>query len=194
MALAEMAPAPGVLARDFPSPDAERLKAALCQLDRRAQAPAGTKHVEEAKTIAREAKGSAYFVHEIVLHSASMSSEARGESTTLASVIQARASMLSGEARRLLNVVCLAGCRLTLCTAQDSAQMGLEPGRSFIELRAGHFVRGSGTSEDDTIEPYQDRVRETLVMKRRRALQVHERCPPIHWSVRLAISAWLGCT
>ena len=123
--------------------------------------PGGT-HTTRAKKIAQEAKGNPYFVHELVRYALSHPESEDQEGTSLASVIQARAGKLSAEAQRLLRVISLAGLRMTASTTQQAAKLGVDDGKAFVELRAGHFVRGTGTGESDTIEPYQDRVRESM--------------------------------
>lgn len=123
----------------------------------------GANHRARARQIAAEAKGSPYFVHELVRYSVSGADDAMTAQASLASVIQARAACLSAEAQRLLRVVCVAGWRMSMGVAQSAAELGPEERRAFVELRAGHFVKSTGTRDSDTIEPYHDRVREMLV-------------------------------
>jgi len=123
----------------------------------------GAKHRSRARQIAVEAKGSPYFVHELVRYSVSSTGDDVGEQASLASVIEARASRLSQEAQRLLRVVCVAGWRMSMGVAQAAADLGPEERRAFVELRAGNFAKSTGTRDSDTIEPYHDRVREMVV-------------------------------
>jgi len=126
--------------------------------------PGGAEHGARARHIASEAKGSAYFVQELVRYE--VSAPARGwdaKAASLAAVIQARSEQLSAEAQRLLRIVSVAGWRISVGVAQRAAELGPEERRAFVELRAGHFVKSTGTRDTDTIEPYHDRVREMIV-------------------------------
>lgn len=117
---------------------------------------------ERARAIAEESKGSAYFVHELVRYSATQPANQTTREETLASVIKARAAQLSASAQRLLRVVSVAGWRMSVGIAQSAAELGPEGGRAFVELRAQHFIKSTGTRESDTVEPYHDRVREMI--------------------------------
>lgn len=125
--------------------------------------PHGRDHALRASHIASEAKGSPYFVHELVRYEVSAPGPERGaKATSLAAVIRARSEQLSAEGQRLLRVVCTAGGRISVGVAQRAAELGAEERRAFVELRAAHFVKSTGTGDDDTIEPYHDRVREMI--------------------------------
>jgi len=117
----------------------------------------------QARSIAVEAAGNPYFVHELVHYAVSHPGEATlGEVLHLSAAIGARASQLSPAALRLLRVVCVAGWRMTVGVAQKAASLTWQDRQAFMELKASHFVRSTGTREHDTIEPYHDHVRDTL--------------------------------
>ncbi len=127
------------------------------------EATPGANNIDDrARAIAEEAKGSAYFVHELVRYSATQPGKRTSREETLASVIKARAGQLSAPAQRLLRVVSVAGWRMSVGVAQAAAELGPEGGRAFVELRAQHFIKSTGTRESDTVEPYHDRVREMI--------------------------------
>jgi serine/threonine protein kinase/tetratricopeptide (TPR) repeat protein len=118
---------------------------------------------ELARRIATEAKGSPYFVHEMVRYAASLGGAVRGDTAmSLESVILARVGALTVGARALLNVVAMSAWRVTQGIAQ--AASGLDGAqRPLLELRAGLFVRTSGIASEDSIETYHDKVREAVV-------------------------------
>ena len=88
-------------------------------------------------------------------------SEGAGRGVRLEQVIRARLHQLPEAARRLLEVIAVAGRPLDREVARRAA--GLENEEPFVGLlRANHLLRGSGSGEDEKIETYHDRIRETV--------------------------------
>jgi hypothetical protein len=127
---------------------------------------------EEARSadlIARESGGSPLFIDELVryVRTSAAAPPSRGphdemSDATLARVIQSRLARLAEQARRLLQIVSVAGRPVTLAVAREAA--GLESlGDAITALRAGHLARTRGSDGSEEIEPYHDRIREAVV-------------------------------
>ena len=111
--------------------------------------------------ILAEAEGHPLFLAELVRHLAH--APAATGARTLNDVISARVSVLPLAARTLLSVVAVAGVPVAQSVAARVAE--LEPAEYLTQLetlRAGQLVRVAGVRLEDTIEPYHDRVRETV--------------------------------
>jgi eukaryotic-like serine/threonine-protein kinase len=119
-----------------------------------------------AGQIARESEGSPFFVGELVRHARRVplvEGDGAAEPVSLDSVIRHRIQSLPDTARRLLDVVAVAGGRLAVGIASRVA-MGEEGDRSALaRLRSEHLVRAHGPSETDSVEIYHDRIRETAL-------------------------------
>ncbi len=152
----------------------------------RERAPDGQELRARAITIAAEAKGSPYFVHELVRYATSHPASDEVP-VSISAVLAARAARLTSAAQRLLQIVSLAGGRVGIGVAQTAADLGPHGGRAFVELRAGHFIKSTGAREDDWVEPYHDRVRETV----QEALQPAE-IQRVHLQIAKALEAVPG--
>ncbi|HJZ88292.1 MAG TPA: AAA family ATPase [Polyangia bacterium] len=116
---------------------------------------------EDAERIATESGGSPFFVDELVRHlQAGALLEGR---VSLGKMLQARLHRLPPEARRLLDVVAIAGRPLAQAVAARAAELGAEDRQALSVLRAGHLVRTRGVRDRDEIEAYHDRIREAAV-------------------------------
>src|SRR5262249_24228958 len=82
---------------------------------------------------------------------------------SLGKMLQARLHRLPPEARRLLDVVAIAGRPLAQAVAARAAELGAEDRQALSVLRAGHLVRTRGVRDRDEIEAYHDRIREAAV-------------------------------
>lgn len=141
--------------------DARELALALLAGDERASAG-------RAEVIARESRGNPYFIEELArfAQGAAPDSTARDDAAaevTLGKVIEARVLQLSEPARRLLDVVAVAGQPLDVGVAYRSAELESD-GRSVLAvLRAAHLVRTRTTPVRDEVEAYHDRIRDAVV-------------------------------
>jgi serine/threonine protein kinase len=131
----------------------------------------------KAEAIITESGGSPFFIDELVQYSrvspVSATQFKAGEieqfgsaesgDITLSKVIQMRASQLSGIARRLLEVVAVAGQPLDLQVVKQAAGISTDGHDALAILRSQHLVRTRQTSAREEIEPYHDRIRETIV-------------------------------
>ncbi|MCP3958705.1 MAG: AAA family ATPase [bacterium] len=130
-----------------------------------------------ADTISRESDGSPFFIDELVRYSKasagfdkagdrSISSEvelALSQHMSLEKLIHARIDRLSPEARRLLEVVAVAGQPVDLEAARQAAELGKETQAAITILRGASLSRILGAREREEIETYHDRVRAAVM-------------------------------
>jgi tetratricopeptide (TPR) repeat protein len=117
---------------------------------------------ERAAAIARESGGHAYFIHELA-HSADESGETPAGEAQLDGVIWRRVSLLPETSRRLLEVIVVSGRPITQEDAYRAAGFEEMTPAILTPLRVGALLRGTGPNRLDLIEPYHDRIRETVV-------------------------------
>jgi hypothetical protein len=147
---------------EFEPAEARELATALLGDD----SPAGAVSPEE---IARESRGNPFFIGELVRHTLAgealldmSDSETGGHRVRLEDVIRARLLRVPRTARSLLDVVAVAGCPLDREIARQAS--GLENEEPSLGLlRANHLLRGAGSGDEEKIETYHDRIRETVV-------------------------------
>jgi hypothetical protein len=126
--------------------------------------------------IARESQGNAFFLSELVRYSqagvdlsegdASPPAPSRGLSarvTKLEEVIRSRVRRLPEGARRLLEILAVAGKPLRPAVAQHAAGSDDRELDAIALLRSRHLIRTRSAQDRDEIEPYHDRIRETVV-------------------------------
>jgi hypothetical protein len=140
---------------------AERRELALSLLDPRDPAAA-----EQAEAIAVQSGGFPFFVQELAQHlhaGGQLSSRRSAGAVNLAEVLWARVCGLPEEARRLLEVVAVAGRPLRQADACAAANLrGADPA-PLLALRAERLLRTAGPAERNEVETYHDRIRETVV-------------------------------
>ena len=131
--------------------------------------------------IARESRGSPFFVYELVEHLQAGGeledrSSIRG-SISLDDVLWARIERLPEGARALLEVLAVAGQPLRQADTIRAAGLGPEGFSALASLRASHLIRGTGAGALDDVETYHDRIRETVVnhLEAERLRDWHER-------------------
>jgi serine/threonine protein kinase/predicted ATPase len=122
----------------------------------------GRPHAQaEAEWIVSESRGGAFFVYELVEHLKS----GAGIATTqpdLDDVLWQRIGRLPEDARRLLEVVAVAGKPIRLRIAQEAASLPLLGPQVVASLRAHRLVRTTGPGLQDDIETFHDRIRESI--------------------------------
>ncbi len=124
----------------------------------------GSEAEGHAEAIARQSGGYPFFVHELVRYLQEGSALSGSASDfTLASVLGGRVRRLSSEARRLLEVVAMAGRPVSQEVAFQAAGIAGEGPRALAGLRSARLLRSAGSAKQSAIETYHDRVRETIV-------------------------------
>jgi hypothetical protein len=145
---------------ELPAEEARQLALALLAGEKRAT-PA------RAEAIARESRGNPYFIEELSRFTqggAPDPSQADlAAEVTLNEVIAARVSRLSAAARRLLDVIAVAGQPIELDVAYRSAELEREGPRVMTDLRAAHLIRMRTMAVRDEAETYHDRIRGAVV-------------------------------
>jgi serine/threonine protein kinase len=138
-----------------------------------------------AEAIAREAGGNPYLVVELARHLQCGDRKVElDESITLDAVIRSRLRELPATARVLLETVAVAARPITQRTAYR-ATIGLDDASATTTLlRSARLVRTRGPFDKDLIEPYHDRIRETVV-----ALIDDDRLEAIHGRLAQSLEA-----
>jgi serine/threonine protein kinase len=144
-----------------PLEPAEARELALALLD-----PAGPTAEAGAEAIARESGGNPLFVAELVRAAQGGGidgSERAAGALTLEDVLWSRIERLPEPARRLLEVVAVAGHPVRPELAWRSLGIGGDERGALGVLRAGRLVRGTPGGDPPAVEAYHDRVRETVL-------------------------------
>jgi serine/threonine protein kinase len=129
--------------------------------------PGTAADLARAEDIARESGGIPYFVHELVRHLqegaklAERSSPA--QEITLEEVLWQRMIRLPELSRRLLEVVAVSGRPLRQGDAYRAAALAWDDRTALAVLRGARLVRSTGPQDQDEVEAYHDRIRETMV-------------------------------
>ncbi len=115
-----------------------------------------------ADQIALESGGSPFFVDELAHPGSAVLERAGGAPITLEATIHARAGLLPGAPRRLLEAIAVAGRPVDLEVAAAAA--GLDPHDSACEeLLADRWIRRCALENREAYETFHDRIRETVV-------------------------------
>jgi len=113
-------------------------------------------------TIAAEAEGHPLYIQELVRHA--VTTDSGGERPRLDEAIWERVTGLDATARHILELICVVGQPIPQQVVSDAAEIeAAELERSTSLLRAAYMIRSSGIRAADYLEPYHDRVRETVV-------------------------------
>jgi eukaryotic-like serine/threonine-protein kinase len=139
----------------------------------------------QARIIAAESSGSPFFVQELVHHTKRGARRNAAGQVTLAEVLLDRVANLDVPARALLRVVAVMGSPLPLAVAAQAAGLGPQRHAALSDLQGGHFVRTRGARDDDEVETFHDRIRETLLA----SLDAGELAEQ-HKRLALALESW----
>jgi hypothetical protein len=123
--------------------------------------------MERVSALALESGGSPFFINELVQYSQAnleqIDKKSGLYSHTLDEVVQAHIATLPANARRLLEIVAVAGQPLDLKSALEAANIEKEGQTVISILRNGYLARIREMAGEDRIETYHDRIRETIV-------------------------------
>lgn len=140
----------------LPPGEARELAAALLA---RAHVETGLKPHQ----IAQEADGHPLFIDELIRHACSVG-VSEGGPLQLEDALWARVMQVDATARRVLELVCLAGGRLLQQTAASAAGLSFgDFAKQVALLRVAHLLRTSGMRGTDHVEPYHGRVRAAVL-------------------------------
>ncbi len=117
----------------------------------------------EAARIALESEGNPLFVEELVRHAVHSRRLGDQREISLEQLVLTRLDGLAWAARRLLEVVAVAGRPVPQNLAFATAGLGEEDHTALGILRSQHLVRTHGARDADTVECYHDRVRATVL-------------------------------
>ena len=120
---------------------------------------------ELADKLASESGGVPYFVHELANYIRAGARLDADESLSLEQVLARRFDLLADAPRRVLQTIAVAGQPIRQRHVYAAAGVEGEERAAVSLLRSGHLVRGTGTGEEDFLETYHDRVRETVVAR-----------------------------
>ncbi len=123
---------------------------------------------DQALAVAREAGGNPFFICELAQHlraNTRLSGLTGDKAVALDEVLWGRVLRLPDAARRLLGVVAVAGRPLGQAEAARAAGLGGEELSVVGLLRSGRLIRSIGLGDRSGIEPYHDRIRETVVAR-----------------------------
>ena len=147
-----------------------------------------------ARTVARESRGSPYFIAELVRYARILSRsgdqgsgvllEATSAGTTLEGLILTRLEQLTPESTRLLELVAVAGQPIELQVVLQAGELGTLAQAAIALLRAASLIRIRRSRAVDQIECYHDRIREAVVGTLDAATRVRH-----HGSLALALEA-----
>jgi hypothetical protein len=126
----------------------------------------GTVSPQQIETIARQSGGFPFFIHELARFLRDGQELARqtprpAGDLTLDAVLWARVLRLPLEARKLLEVLAVAGRPLDLALALQAAGVDSD---ALGSLRSERLVRKAPAADGEEIETYHDRIREAVVL------------------------------
>jgi two-component system sensor kinase len=119
-----------------------------------------------ADSIARESRGNAFFVHELVQGINGRMEVAESPTTgvlVLEEVLWARIQSLPAEPRHLLEVIAVSGQPLRLAEARLAAILSHDEHGAVAVLRSGRLIRSIASADLEEVETYHDRIRETIL-------------------------------
>ncbi|HJW34327.1 MAG TPA: protein kinase [Holophagaceae bacterium] len=113
---------------------------------------------EQALQIVQEAQGNPFFISQLARFTQRRELSAIGG---VERIVLAGVEALPPDARKLLEVISVAGQPLELHVIRKAAE--LQGDGPLVMLRAGHLVRTLGGTSGRLVEPYHDRVREAVL-------------------------------
>ncbi len=138
--------------------ETEAVELATSLLDERGrQAP------ERIAAIAREAHGNPFFIDELARHTRMYDTGPDSDLSSLGDVIFRRVTELDPAARRLLEVLAVAGQPVRRQVVRAVAGLEEDEPSALATLRGEHLIRVKSARDYEWLEPYHARIGETLV-------------------------------
>ncbi|WP_437337918.1 serine/threonine-protein kinase [Sorangium sp. So ce394] len=130
--------------------------------------PAAGARLERAQAIARESEGNPLSVSELIQYLSSrdggtLAPSGGGGDISLRRVIMSRIDEMPERARRLIEIVAVAGCPIEQEVAFAAAELGEEALSCLTPLRAANLVRITEARGGPRLEITHDRIRETVL-------------------------------
>jgi eukaryotic-like serine/threonine-protein kinase len=123
---------------------------------------AGSENPAFIEKIARESGGNPFFIDELARYARIEGGSRKSGETSLEEVISSRVAQMPEDARLLLEVVSVAGQPIDREVASQAAQLSAGDHQAVTLLRTAHLVRTRESLDHDKLEPYHDRIRETV--------------------------------
>jgi serine/threonine protein kinase/tetratricopeptide (TPR) repeat protein len=123
----------------------------------------GAGNATQAERIGRESGGNPYFVQVLAQRPGAAGEHQPGGEFTLDGVLREWMGALPEGARRLLDVVAISGQPLARRDAVEAAQLGTDAQLTLTALRHARLIRSSTPADDEEIETYHDRIRESAL-------------------------------
>jgi serine/threonine protein kinase/tetratricopeptide (TPR) repeat protein len=151
---------------------------------------------ELSQTIARESGGNPFLLETLArhIHSLASSGDAGPDArenlrlslteTTMEKVVASQLGDLSDEARRLVEIIAVAGAPVEIDAARRAAEIEGNVHAPLTALRSARLIRLRGSRAQDRIEIYQNRVREGLLH-----LMDADKIKTLHYRLALALQA-----
>ncbi len=140
----------------LPEQDAQALAKGLCE---QLGLPGA-----QVDAIARGAGGHPLFIQELLFQSRAEDAAAVGGD--LDEALHRRSERLDGSSRRLLQLVCAAGTPLPNDTLRLASALGPDAyAKAVATLEADRLIRTHGRRRADALEPFHDRIRETVLAR-----------------------------
>jgi hypothetical protein len=134
------------------------------ELCRRLLPPERAGDEELCTAVAREAGGRPFFVQELAEHPWERDARGaeQGAPVSLDALLSARAEALPEAARRLLEVIAVAGRPVDRSAAEQAANLGDLGPTAYNQLRNARLIRRLHAEGRDDVEAYHDRIREAV--------------------------------
>jgi serine/threonine protein kinase len=124
----------------------------------------GESHAGAISQIVADSGGSPYLVKELADYVATRPRES-STGVSLEQALAQRFFSLAPDAQQLLEVIAVHGLPLAQIDAYRAANLAGRDPAPLATLRYANLIRSTGTAETDEVEPYHDRVRETVVAR-----------------------------
>lgn len=114
-------------------------------------------------SIIKESGGSPFFITELARYAEDDQDSSAKIALTLNSVLKSRVLKLPEPARKFLEIVAVAGQPIKFDIAKQLLQVNVKEHAIVSLLRTNHLIRIRDTEFQEEIEPYHDRIRETII-------------------------------